>query len=257
MVPQTRLLIGLGFVGIILVIYLIKLLGQSFRPSKKIALIIIAYCAIYLCISIAAGIATSQLYPKFISSTPLIILLACALVIPQSLIILGKYRLGLGLLAIFSLLSVFQINPLYRGLGPIYNSEVTRTIKEMSSEQDVWGAVDQIQIENLPQLSDRRALSGVSTYPSVKFWKDHTQEKQSSIYNRYAHIVITSNNTSELELIQPDLFLVSGSCTRKIVMEIDYLVSTAPLNETCQKLVKTVSYPARTFYIYKIDHSSI
>jgi hypothetical protein len=257
MVPQTRLLIGLGFVGIILVIYLIKLLGQSFQPTKKIALIIIAYAVAYLGISIAAGIATSQLYPKFISSTPLIILLACALVIPQALIILGKYRLGLGLLAIFSLLSVFQINPLYRGLGPIYDSEVTRTIKAISTEQDVWGAVDQIQIENLPQLSDRRALSGVSTYPSVNFWEDHTQENQSSIYNRYAHIVITSNDTSELELIQPDLFLVSGACTRKIVMEIDYLVSTTPLNQTCQKLVKTVSYPARTFYIYKIDHSSV
>lgn len=255
LVPQTRLLIGLGFVSIILVIYLIKVLGPSFRPSKKTVLIITAYSLAYLGISIFAGFVTSSLYPGFISNKPLIILLACILVTSQSLILLGKYRLGLGMVVLFSLVSVVIINPLYRGLGPIYNSEITKTIKEISSEQDVWGAVDQIYIENLPQLSDRKAVSGVSTYPSIEFWEDNTQENQSSIYNRYAHVIISSNNESELELIQPDLFVVSGACTRKISLVIDYLLSTTPINDGCKELMKTVQYPNKTFYIYKVLHA--
>lgn len=252
MVPQTRLLIGLGFVSIILVIYLIKVLGKSFRPGKKTALIITAYSLAYLGISIYAGVITSDLYPGFITNKLLIILLACILVVAQSLILLGKYRLGLLLLVVFSLMSVVMINPLYRGLGPIYNSEVTKTIKEISTEQDVWGTVDHIYIENLPQISDRKAVTGVSTYPSVEFWKDNTEGDQSFIYNRYAHVVITSNDKFELELIQPDLFLVSGACTRKISLTINYLLSTTPIDDSCKELLRTVQYPNRTFYFYKV-----
>lgn len=252
LVPQTRLIIGLGFLAIILTLYIMRVLGPSFRPKKHILIGIILYTGFFLAVSIWAGILTSRMYPDFISSKLFILLLACALIIPHGFILAGRYLIGIGFIMLFSLASVVFIHPLYRGLGPIYNSEITRTIKSVSTEQDVWGAVDQIYIENIPQLSDRRAVSGVSTYPSVDFWEKHTTDNLNSIYNRYAHVVMTSSNDSELELIQPDLFLVSGACDRKIMDTIDYLLSATPLDSSCYKLIKTVLYPARTFYIYQV-----
>jgi hypothetical protein len=107
----------------------------------------------------------------------------------------------------------------------------------------------------VPQMSGRKANTGVKPYPSLEFWKQYSQNE--AIYNRYAHVLLSSNDTDALILVQPDQFAVSASCKRPVLQKIDYILSSTPLTDSCNLLVDTLEYPARTFYFYKVSHSQI
>lgn len=251
LVPHERLLIGLGFLSVVLAGYLIKLGAKDIKFTRTMLLAVGGYTAAFFAVSVWAGFETSRLYPHFVSNKISIMLLAGFLSICLGFLIMNRPKLGLGLLALFSVASVIFIHPLYRGLGPIYNSEVTSTIQNLSTKDDVWAAAQHIYLENLPQMSGRKAVTGLAPYPTTSFWKRYSEEKGDAVYNRYAHTFLSTNNSSSLVLVGSDLFAISAGCKRKIAEKITYIVSTTELPESCNKLVKTVKYPAATFYFYK------
>lgn len=252
MVPHSRLLIGLGMLGIIMGVYTALLFAKQFKPNRKLFITVALYTLIYLVVIVIAGLYTSTLYPSFISSKKLIVLLAGISLIGPFLLLIGKLRVGMSIVALFSVLSVFAIHPLYVGLGPIYKSTLTEKVRSVSKETSVWAVAEDIFLENVPQMSDREAITGVNPYPSNNFWKKYTD--QESVYNRYAHIFLSDGATSTLKLVQPDLFAVSSSCSLSINGEIDYILTSTPMRSECATLIDTVKYPARSFYIYAVDH---
>lgn len=251
-VPQSRLVIGLGFISIILIVYLMRLFAEyKIKLSRAAISACVIYTLFFLFLTIWSGLETARLYPDFIASKKIIFTLAAVLILGQFLLLIGKHRLGLFILALFSVMSIVNVNPLYIGLGPFYHSNIRSDIQSLSNENDTWAAADNIILENLPQMSDRHALTGVSGYPSLKFWHESTGIQNENIYNRYAHIFSTANNSQALILLAPDLFAVSLDCSRKIVHKVDYVISTTPLPGTCRTLIKETIYPKTTFYIYK------
>ena len=251
LVPHERLLIGLGFLSIILATYLIKLGAKDIKFDRTMLLAIGGYTAVFCAVSVWAGFETSRMYPQFVSNKVSITLLAGFLSVCLALLIVNRPKLGLGLLAAFSVGSVIFIHPLYRGLGPVYNSEVTSTIQNLSNKDDVWAAAQHIYLENLPQMSGRKAVTGLAPYPTTSFWERYSEEKGDHVYNRYAHTFLSTNDASSLVLVGSDLFAISASCERKIAEKITYIVSTTELPESCNKLIKTVAYPGATFYFYR------
>lgn len=252
LVPPSRLFIGLGLLGFIMMIYLITVLSKEIKLTRKLIIASTLYALIYTLVVVIAGFKVMALYPEFISSKLLIIGLALIPSLAFLLLLVGRHRLGLAILALFSLVSVVFIHPLYIGLGPIYKGEVSQRIDSLSKETDTWATAEDVFLENLPQMSDRDAITGVNPYPSLNFWKQFSN--QEFIYNRYAHIILSSNDTSDLTLVHPDLFAVSLSCDRKIRQEIDFVLSVNPLTNACYQLIDQVVYPAKTFYFYKVSH---
>ena len=252
LVPHYRLVIGLGFLAIILILYMAKVFKEyKLSLNRKAYIIVLLYSLIFFGLMLWAGLETSKLYPDFISSKKLILLLAAVLMLGSTLVLLNRPKIGLLILAAFSLASSVYVNPLYRGLGPLQNSEVSKAIQSVAPPTATWAAAQDILIENLPQMSGRPAVTGVSTYPENAFWEQYSGKSNSFIYNRYAHIVLSSNDKNSLVLATPDLITVSASCNRKITEKIEYIVSTTPLQGSCNSLLKTVTYPAVTFYLYK------
>ncbi len=254
MVPQSRLLIGLGFLGILLMIRTIMVINENIKQSRKTILVSAAYTLIYFGIIVLSGVYIAELYPNFVSSKKLIALLAVVPTLGFFLLLIGRLRIGIGILTIFSLATVIFIHPLYVGLGPIYKSEVSAKIQALSTPASTWAAANDIFIENLPQMSDRKAITGVNPYPSLDFWKKYSDDP--TIYNRYAHVFLADNDTASLILVQPDLFAVSSACTRPISKEIDFIITTSPMTGSCDKLVDTLKYPTRTFYFYSVSHNN-
>jgi hypothetical protein len=255
MVPQSRLLIGLGFLGIILAVYTSMIIKRELSRAKELIILAAAYSVVYFIIIVCAGFEIARLYPNFIGSKALIVSLALVLTIGMSLLVMGRLKLGLAIVAIFSIASVFYIHPLYVGLGPIYESKLTQKVQSLSNKEDVWATAGDILLENVPQMSGRKAITGVNPYPSLEFWKQYSQNE--AIYNRYAHVLLSCNDTDALILVQPDQFAVSASCKRPVLQKIDYILSSTPLTDSCNLLVDTLEYPARTFYFYKVSHSQI
>lgn len=254
-VPHDRLTIGLGFIAILLITYLIYVFAKwKVKFTRNLRIAIIIYSIIFFLISVWAGFETSAIYPDFISNKMLIILLAAIVASGLFLILFNRVRIGLFILTLFSIGSILFVNPLYIGLGPIYNSKLTQKIQQLSEDSATWAAADNIVIENLPQLSGRHAITGVSGYPSNAFWRENSEVKDEAIYNRYAHILLTSDNSESLRLLSPDLFIASGDCGRKVNNDINYVVSTAAIQSACYKLVDTLKYPSMNFYFYRLSH---
>jgi len=252
-VPQSRLIIGLGFIAVILLTYMIHLVVRhKLIFTRKAILVLSAYSFAFFLLMVWAGFETANQYPDFISSKKLVIVLAAILASGLFLVIINRLRAGLFILAAFSIGSIILVNPFYVGLGPFYNSQVSSKIESLSKENDTWAAANNIVIENLPQISDRRAITGVVGYPSNVFWKANSGMSNDFVYNRYAHVFMTSNDADSLLLLGPDLFAVSAGCERKINSQINYIVSTAPLSGTCDHLVDTLTYPQMTFYFYQV-----
>jgi hypothetical protein len=250
LVPHDRMIIGLGLLAMILLIYMIKLYDQYVQLSRKLIVGVIAYSVVYLIVIIWAGLETSHLYPLFISSKKLIFVLATIPIVGITFIALKKYTIGLVILAAFTIVSVVNIHPIYQGLGVAYNNNLTTEIRKLSKPNDVWGAAQDIYIENIPQISGRPSITGISPYPDNEFWIKHSNNQGDSVYNRYAHIYLTSNNANSLILVGSDLFAASLSCSYKIAEDIDYIISTTPIEGSCHTFIKTLSYPKKTFYFY-------
>lgn len=250
MVPHSRLLMGLGLVGVILTVYTAHLVSRETKNNRKQLVLAAIYSTTYLALVVVAGLLVANEYPNFVSSKKFILALALITTTGFFFLLIGRLRLGLGILALFSIGSVIFIHPLYVGLGPIYQSSVSNKIDSLSTPRDTWAVANDIYLENLPQMSDRTAITGVNPYPSTKFWGQYTKDEQ--IYNRYAHIFLTGEVKDALVLVQPDLFAVSSSCGNKIMHDIDYIVSSSSLESPCLMLVDTVKYPSRTIYFYGV-----
>jgi hypothetical protein len=252
LVPHYRLGVGLGFLAIMLVLYMVHLyIKYQLSFNRRAVISIVIYSLIFFVLMLWAGIETSKIYPTFISSKKLIVLLSGILMLGNILILLNRPRVGLWIVALFSFFSVLWVNPVYRGLGPLADSDVIKTIQTIAPPQATWAAAQDIFIENLPQISGRTAVTGVSTYPESEFWKTYSSEGSSFVYNRYAHMVLSSNNDSSLVLAAPDLVTISANCQRKIAEKIEYVVSVTPLSGGCYDLRRVISYPNIKFYIYK------
>lgn len=251
-VPNERLAIGMGFMAILLITYILNLyLKAKVKLSNKVMLFLIIYMILCFAIMIWSGLETRAVFPDFIASRKLILILTSILLGSIFLILANKPQIGLIIIALFSIASVYQIHPLYRGLGVFYNNEVTNTIQKISSKDSVWAAAQNIYIENLPQVSGRPSVTGVSAYPNASFWKKYSESNNDTIYNRYAHTFLSSNDSASLILVGSDLYAISASCTRKITEKIDYIISTTPLEGACNQLLKILKYPNVTFYFYK------
>jgi hypothetical protein len=252
LVPHDRLLIGMGMLTIVSLVYAVKVyINAKIKFNRRIVIAMATYLLLLFLSMIWAGLATSHEYPLFVSSRLLILLLTACVLIGISLILFKKFKLGLAIIAIFSIASVVTIHPLYRGLGPIYKSEIGETIRSLSPASASWGAAESIMVENLPEVSGRSAVTGVAAYPDNAFWKKFSEMKDDAIYNRYAHVILTSADANALTLIGADNFVISEGCERKVSQEINYIISTAPLSDSCDHLLKTLSYPNVTFYFYK------
>lgn len=250
-VPIERAIIGLGLIAILTIIYIAKLYSKDIKLTKSLKIAIIIYSILFFTITIVSGLHIRELYPDFIISRKLLLSYAFISSLGMMLFLLNKKLLGLGILAIFSIYSVYQIHPLYIGLGPVYKSELTSVIKNISKPDDIWGVADDIRFENIPQISGRKAVTGVAFYPKVSFWDNYASNKNQDIYNRYAHIVLDRKITEPVQLVQQDVFVASTKCDQKLSKYIDFILSTQILEQSCYKFIKKVEYPKQTFYIYK------
>ncbi|MFA5004393.1 MAG: hypothetical protein WC498_03925 [Candidatus Saccharimonadales bacterium] len=253
LVPQQRLMIGLGFLGIITLVYSIHLLSEYLKGSRVLVFVSLGYAITYLALGLWAGLETRAEYPLFVSNFWLILALDTILCLGMFFVFARKFVLGLGILAALSLVSIVRIHPIYRGLGPVIDKRLQTALQNISSATDVWGSVDNFYLENVPQMSNRPAVTGVDLYPNNAFWKNYVGGSNESIYNRYAHVLLFDQPQS-IRLVQADLFVVSYRCDQKLTRFIKYELSSMPLDTTCRTLERTVQYPAVTFYIYKIQH---
>lgn len=253
-VPNKRLLIGFGFVGIVLILLLIKKIQDLKLPINKLRAAITLYCLGCFGVLTWLGYYTMKHYPLFIKSPFEIIILAGAFTGLIFLLLIRKpIWFGVAFL-IFSAGSSFRIVPLYRGFGPIYHTGLIQKMDAIAEPSDTWVSVDDIYYENLGILVGNKSFSGVQLYPDVSFWEQNYGKQYEVAYNRKGHAVYTIDDklVNSLQLVQSNLYKVGFACSDFTIKNIDFVLATNPINTKCTKLVDEVKYPRVTFYIYEI-----
>lgn len=253
-IPHKRLFIGLGFIGIIQMLYLLKKL-VIVRYTTTLKIVLAAYSVVCLIVLLYIGYYVKHTYPLFISNWILIGSLAIIFAGIIAGVLFQKKIIAASLLLILSLASVYHIQPLYRGLGFLDDNKVDASIKSLSHHQDTWVVANDIYYENFGLINDRDSISGIQFYPDLRFWKQINAPNSATIYNRYAHIIFNSDPsiTQKVRLTQPDVVQVTFKCDPFIIKNIDFVLSTQQIDTSCTELVKEVSYPQMNFYFYRVQ----
>jgi len=249
--PHERPIMAFGLIGYLQILLIIRALrGTKVKHPIAIALYGLASFAFLMLI----GNIIRTKYPLFIQSWKEIGFLALGFAAIPVLLLYRKFVIAASVLLAFTLLSTWKINPLYQGLGPLTNDQLSQTIQRVSKPQDTWVGVDSAYIENIGLVNNRHSISGVNFYPLMDYWRQVGGSTYDHIYNRYAHIVFTTNpeQTAPFALGAADFITVKLMCSDFITREVDYAVSVKPIELACAHHLETITHPAMSFYIYKI-----
>ncbi|HVS79307.1 MAG TPA: hypothetical protein VHD84_03410 [Candidatus Saccharimonadales bacterium] len=255
-VPNNgRLIIGFGFLGMVQLIYLVKKIPEAKIPKKTLWPLVLLYGLSCFIVLLWTGVFIREHYPEFLRSLKLIIAFAAAFTAIIMAFLANKKMLAAILFLGFTLLSTFRVMPLYRGLGILTHNDVIQQMAAVSKPGDSWVTVgnDSAYYEDFGWLAGRRSLSGLHA-PNPAFWEQLAGPSYEDIYNRSGHAFFSDDPTMQAPLgkLQSDAFEVKFQCSSFIEKNAQFALSVHPLTESCVHLIKTVKYPAKTFYLYKI-----
>jgi hypothetical protein len=252
-VPSQRLVIGLGLLGVLQVVLLHRRYDLERGPGETLSAWPMTLAA--LGAFLLSGFYIRSQYPRFIDSTVVVILLSLSVASILFLYLRGRFLLATLILLAFSIASVFRINPLYRGLDPVLDSRLGGVLTSIGDADGAWVVVGDFPFEQLPRQYGLRSFSGVYFYPQPRIWRPlDPSGEQRSVWNRYAHVIF-SPDFERLKLGSPDTFGAPFDACSPFTREnrIRHVLAVAPIvGDPCLVLSRTVSFPARTFHIYRV-----
>lgn len=258
-VQNERLEIGLLLLCIIQIALLGALLlkAKGELVTKKIA-ILTAVAAVALFGD--ASFSMLNRYPLFISRKYLVVFVIVGIGASLYLMLRRKtYTWGIGLFLAINVCSSIAVNPLYKTVEPKSVSAVTDRIRNNYPDNKSWAVFDNLVIENIPQISDKRSLTGVYSYPQLNLWSRlDSNDKEKYEYNRYSHtaFTVTANSDSgRFSNPSADILLVSFDCEMaKKLPNFGYALSAIPIKYPhldCLIQTEKIEYPNITLYIYR------
>ncbi|GEM_PF-7091298 len=181
------------------------------------------------------------------------------------LLLLQKRMTFWVLFLIFSGVSTFSVNPLYRGLSIILNSKLSEAVREVNitdQRHSFWIVYDiGSGVANYLAANGVRVLNSTQFSPQNEFWGEFDPSGQyMEVYNRYAHInVQTSPAIEGIEflLTYGDAFtLIVNPCNPRLQeIGVSYYVFPNKVGYSCLNLINKAKFENTSFFIYQRIHS--
>lgn len=182
-------------------------------------------------------------------------LLGLLWVIPVFVAFLRSAPVGLGLLAIISIATSAQINPLHRSVAAITDNRLSREIRNFEGPDGRhWISFSgTAQVRGIMVASGVHVDSSVSPYPDLAFWSrfDPTSVYKSA-WNRYGHVhfVLSSGRTRILSP-QPDVIeiQVDPCAIGSPILPGTFFVEADPASIPCAQTMGQAEYQGTNWYI--------
>lgn len=244
LVPPQRLLIGIGFASYLLALYVLSNKIYSLKNRFLDFFIGILLAISYGYLTYRIGYNIYNISPSFFNNPTVLnpqikIILASLFSFVLVILILKSYKkIFLILFSSFAFLSILFVNPLYKGLDILINTELSDYIEEKSIEDDSkWIIYGTHLYAQYALANNANVVNGVHYYPQFKMWKILDPDgKYTNIYNRYAHIVVSEYTQGQetIQLLQEDVVLLNISpCDQKLkTLGVKYVMTSVPLNNT-------------------------
>lgn len=256
-VPAKRMITIFGSLNLFLIVYFFA--KPPFPRTQRYRKFSLLYAIITALFYFYSGYSIEAKYPGFFFNSLLIYIVPVfVFLLLFSLLNYSKRLFAISLLTL-SMLSAFYINPLYRGLSVIQDTEIAQEINRISSQPEnedaLWVFFDSV-FPNYAAANGARVINATQYHPQPDLWKNFDPEgKYEKVYNRYAHIRVSSvaNDSIEFSLEQADvLTLKINPCNLAFMRAgVRYFVFHEPVDCQCLQLVKSVPYPNQSFYIYQ------
>ena len=260
LVHPHRLLIGFGYGSYILMLYFI---GNNFRESNNksdnIVIAILSFLFGLFIYFIGKGL--YNISPSFFEYPSVFnheykILLASIFATFITYLLLKKHtKLFLIGFLTFSMISTIFINPLYKGLDILINTDLANYIQEISeNDNSKWIGYNNNYLTQYALANNASVINGVHLYPQFDIWKILDPEKEYfDLYNRYAHVNISEYEEGEeyIRLLYNDALEVNISpCDKKWdSLNVKYLITYQEMSYSCLKLKR--DFPEYGINIYE------
>lgn len=201
--PAKRTHIITGIIGVILSIIMI----QKFKDKKQFSRL--QSLLISLVVVLFAYILTKKsVYEEFFTPLKYEIVLSIVFALTYFMIT-GKTKQWAYVMFIVTIISGVTVNPIAIGISPVNETNISKQIKEIASEDKdaLWIGSSNITGQYLV-ANGINCLNGVNTYPNFKWLNIVDPEgKYNDIYNRFAHIVITLSEETNFQLLSADSYV--------------------------------------------------
>ncbi|HOV29600.1 MAG: hypothetical protein KBH94_01530 [Caldisericia bacterium] len=262
LIPPTRSFIGLGYGSYILMFYVLsrhKIYKSNGSLVDKVMIAVLSLGYGFLTFKVGKNL--YNISPDFFRSPTLVsfngkILLATVFsVCLVYLLLKGFPKVFMIAFLCFSLASTAFINPLYKGLDILINTDLAKYIREVSEQDDSkWIAYDNNYLAQYALANNASIINGIHFYPQFKIWNVLDEDgKYMDVYNRYAHINISEYEDGEeyIRLLYPDALEINISpCNEKWQeLNVKYIITYKDLSSySCVKLKK--DFPLYGIKIY-------
>lgn len=257
LVPQKRALIGIGIANYLLAIYFlvkVKINKDSFYIYLKwFSVSIIFLTNLYL------GFFFKYNYPVFIQNNIKIFLISffSSLLVYQ--LLSQQKSKFLILFLIFSIVTSYRVNPFYRELSPLLNTDLAKFIQKQTKKENnqyYWVNFGSIVFEDYFLANGAKSLSGVYYYPQYNLIKIFDPKGDyREIWNRYAHVNFFEIKTKETQffLNQTDQYSIGVNlCSLNFKKNrIKYLFFDYPQKNKCLNIFNKTN----NFFIYEIKEN--
>lgn len=256
--PTHRAILVFGLLNHILIFY--YLTQVKIEQSSDFAIFAFIYSLAIFSIYYYWVTSLKNSVPAFLSNWSLGIWVSLAIFVMLFLLLLQKRLAFWVIFLAFSWVSTFSVNPLYRGLRVILNSELSEAVRKVNATdqgRSLWISYDNLLVANYLAANGMHVLNSTQYHPQNELWGIFDPSGQYvPIYNRYAHIVVSA--TPDIEkvdflLTQGDVFtLVISPCNTKLEeVGVSYFVFPNRVQYDCLQHVRTAKSKNMPLFIYQ------
>jgi hypothetical protein len=257
LVPENRMIIGIGMVNIFFIFYVLSAWDKPKSIDNKIVSFLLAgFSAI---VYVLLGQYLVRNFPGYIQHTYIILVIATFSFVITFALLLNKRLIFILSLGILTLVSSGAVNPLMRTLSPITKSQLSQAIKEIeatNTEGYRWVNLGNIFWGNYIAANGGNSLNGTHLHPQLEIWKNLDPEGTfDAKYNRYSHVVFknTQDQAVMYENPVPDTLVVTINPCNSFFehFNVKYYLSQEQLTQPCLTLTRTITLPNTNFYVYE------
>jgi len=258
----SRIAVPLGFIQILILIYLLSIVDNKKIMSNKLAIIVSVLSSIIIFrIAIKTGPAN---YFGALRSYCMGLILLTFIYLLFTMNIKENRKILVYSLIVMALITGATVNPIQRGISVLTDKPIAKEVQKIvneNSENNLWITESAPNfLSNYILANGARIVNSTNTYPNWDLYRtilgeDYNKEENTQIFNRYAHISIEiTTDENKVELLYPDSIKIYITPDKIKELGINYIVTTRDIDNFETDNVKfSKLYEEQGLLIYNVD----
>lgn len=264
-----RIRMGFGALSLVIVVVLIRRIAEERAAGLELprwpAFAAAAAAAAGLGVTALIGASGDFSFRAFAAASPVV---AVATAICVALFVLSVYLFarghavaGAALVLLVSLASSLNVNPLYRGVLDLRETDAVQAIEKIDAEsQGDWVGIAETPLPTMMLVQAGVAsYNGFQSAPSPEMWDEIDPSGRSEEeWNRLANVswVVGEGDPDPRNPAPDQIQLTFDSCDDFAQDNVEYVLSESDVDQSCLRLITTVTDGPTEMHIYEVVPAS-